>query len=563
MSNNNFSYLLKLQRLKKYFYPILSFLDKIRLLPVVIPIINFSLKTFGINKRYQKDFNYRLIAKAAENSFAKNDKEELKKLMIIPFIKGADNLFLIWSFAIAKRLKSKGYDSLFVICDKTLPICNAERIHKTREEDKFICSGCFNGYNHIIKKSKANFTFLSKFTDENKLKPEFDKIDILENINDCLHYTFQNSEIGKINYTAVLRYFQTGEMQDNEQFLTVYKKFLKAGILFSYSWNKMISDLNLDPELVLILNGTLSSEAFVVDYCVKERIKYVTHECFYGADSWIYKLNGDVMSLTWDKQWKEFSKNELTKEQKSKATEFMNGFRRGEKHYVRFNYDVPLSEKFEENNFVVLFTNLNFDTAVLGRNPVFKSMYEWIEKVIEYWNNNEIQTQLVIRVHPAEAKSISVTKDLVKSRIDPLIKDNNRIFLFDALDEVDSYSLIENMKFALVYASTIGLETAIMNKVCLVAGNAHYRHQSFALFHEKQEDYFKEIEHLLKIKSPTNKYSSEALKYAYFLFFICIKKFKGLKTDHMYKVNDFDFENLDDLIHKNNDLLIEFEKEVL
>ena len=127
---------------------------------------------------------------------------------------------------------------------------------------------------------------------------------------------------------------------------------------------------------------------------------------------------------------------------------------------------------------------MNRDTAVLGKNPVFHSMYEWIEEVIDYWNLNKIETKLIVRVHPAEGKNISVTKDTVKTRIGDLIEQSKNVYLYDSLDEVNSYSLIENMKFSLVYASTIGLETAIMGKVFIVAGNAHYRYKSFSLFHE-------------------------------------------------------------------------------
>lgn len=561
--NKHVRYLKKLQRLKRYFYPVVRLLDKTRIFPIAVPIINFSLKKLNINKRYQKDLNYRLIAKASKNSFVDEKKVKYEKLMLIPFIKGADNLFLIWSFAIAKRMKDKGYDSLFVICDKALPICNAERLYKSREEDKHICSNCYLGYDQIIKSSKANFTYLSKFVHDDDLKIEFSKIDAMQTIHECADYTFQNAEIGRLNNTAVMRYFQTGEMEYTDEFVNVYKKFIKAGAMFSYSWNTMIKELNISPDLVLIYNGSLSSEAFVVDYCINKSITYVTHECFYGANSWIYRVNGDVMNLNWEDKWEEFRKNELTEEQRYKASEFMGGFRRGEKYHIRYNNEFPLSEKFRKNEFVVLFTNLNRDTAVLGKNPVFHSMYEWIEEVIAYWNLNKIETKLIVRVHPAEGKNISVTKDTVKTRIGDLIEQSKNVYLYDSLDEVNSYSLIENMKFSLVYASTIGLETAIMGKVFIVAGNAHYRYKSFSLFHEGKKEYFKEIENQLKRKNPVNSNPDEALKYAYFLFFICIKKLNGLKTDHLHKVNDFDFNDLDHLIEKNQDLLIEFENEVL
>ncbi len=563
MMNKHVKYLKRLQRLKRFFYPAVHFLDKTRIFPIVVPIINFSLKTLKVNKRFQKDLNYRLIAKASRNAFTDQPKVSYDKLMVIPFIKGADNLFLIWSFAVAKKMKDQGYDSLFVICDKALPICHAERLYKSREEDKHICSNCYNGYDHIIKNSKANFTFLSKFVQDDDLKKEFSKIDAMNSINECADYTFQNSEIGRLNYTAVMRYFQTGEMEYTDEFLGIYKKFIKAGAMFSFSWNAMMKELNINPDLVLIYNGSLSSEAFVVDYCINKKITYVTHECFYGANSWMYRVNGDVMNLTWEDKWDEFSKNELTEEQRIKASEFMGGFRRGEKYHIRYNNEFPLSEIFKKNEFVVLFTNLNFDTAVLGRNPVFSSMYKWIEEVIEYWNINEIQTKLVIRVHPAEGKNISVTKDTVKTRVGHLIEQSKNIYLYDSLDEVNSYSLIENMKFSLVYASTIGVETALMGKVFIVAGNAHYRYKSFSLFHENKEDYFKEIEKQLNRTNPSNPNPEDALKYAYFLFFMCIKKLNGLETDHLHKVNDFDFDDLDDLIEKNHELLVEFENEIL
>jgi len=561
MSNSDLKYYLKLQRLKIIFYPFLVLLDRMRILPFFIPVINLIFRIVGIKKQYQKNLNYRLIAESSKNYFLEKNVS-LNKLMLVPFFRGGDNIFLLWSFAIAKKMEEQGYKTKFIICDKILPICSNQRIHKTSNDDKFLCSNCYNGYDYIAKLSKAEFILLSHHVDEKELNEEYLKVDKLNSIEECKSYEYEDYKIGESNYSSVLRFFQTGEMKNTVEYINNYKQFLKAGILFVRGWHKMLDENKLNPDILLIFNGVLSIDSIVVEYCKKQSIKYVTHECFYGENSWMYKVNGDIMTLFWEKEWKEFARNKLTQEQKNTAIEFMTGFKNGEKHYIRFNHDYPMNHDLKRDEYVVLFTNLNFDTAVLGRNPVFESMYSWIEEIIDFWKRNDIQIKLVIRVHPAEAKVLTVAEDRASKKILPLIANCPNIILFDAEAKVDSYKLIQDMKFSLVYASTIGLEIAIMNKIALVAGNAHYRKQKFALFHDNKEDYFSELKSLLSKTDLINHYSEEAIQYSYFLFSIRIKQINGLKTDHLNKVNEFNFTDLGELISKNEVLLNEFIEEI-
>jgi hypothetical protein len=410
--------------------------------------------------------------------------------------------------------------------------------------------------------SKAEFINLSDFVNQNDLNECFLNIEKITSIHACRSFVFENYKVGELNYTSVLRFFQTGEMKDTKEYIDNYKLFLKAGVLFINGWKNILQKNSLNPDFILIFNGVLSTDSLVVEYCKMEQVKYATHECFYGNNSWIYKVNGDVMTLFWEKQWADFMKKEFRQDQRDLALNYMNGFKKGEKHYIRFNHDFPLKSDLEKDKFVVLFTNLNFDTAVLGRNPVFRSMHHWIESVIDFWIKNDVQTKLVIRVHPAESKVLSVAEDRVGKRIMPLIQSQQNIIFFDSDEEVDSYKLIQNMKFSLVYASTIGLEIAIMKKICLVAGNAHYRRQNFAIFHDDMENYFMELRSLLMQEELINHCSEDAIKYSYFLFNERVKQISGLKTDHLNKVNDFQFKDLADLIAQNEDLLSDFISEV-
>ena len=147
-------------------------------------------------------------------------------------------------------------------------------------------------------------------------------------------------------------------------------------------------------------------------HCESDTINYVTHETYVGQNSWIYKKNDEVMKLKWANEWSEFKKTPLNKEQLNQAKDFLEGLRHGKEMYAKLNEPTPIEKMIDgEGEFAVLFTNLNFDTAVLGRNPLFASMSDWIENVIDYWIEHETSLKLIIRVHPGEIKLVTPSSD--------------------------------------------------------------------------------------------------------------------------------------------------------
>ncbi len=161
-TTQNISYLKRLQAYKKIGYPILNLLDKTRLLPFVVPIINFTLKKAGIKKRFQKDLNYRLFSAAFKNAFQPKQPAGTKTI-IIPFMSGGNNIFLLLNSMIVCHLQKKGYHAIFLVCDKYLPLCNNERIGKTKEEDSTICSNCYDPYRVINRETQADPPLESSF----------------------------------------------------------------------------------------------------------------------------------------------------------------------------------------------------------------------------------------------------------------------------------------------------------------------------------------------------------------------------------------------------------------
>lgn len=561
--SKNIKYLQKIQRYKKWSQPIINFLDSTRLLPIFIPVINWSLRKAKIKRQFQKDLNYRLIGKAFLKKIRTYDKDNQQKTILVPFLTGGNNIFLLLNFMINNRLQKKGYQSVFLICDKSLPICNNERILKTRQEDKHLCGTCYNPYSFLRKVTGARFLELSDYVATESVNKELVQINKLTTLSECRNYSCQGIPFGKIAEKSVLSFFLVGQLSDTEEHISIYKRFLHSLLFFQSGWANALKQEAINPEFVLLYNGTLSFETYIREFCSTNSINYVTHESYVGQDSWIYKKNDEVMKLNWDEFWIEFKQTPLTDSQRKEATGFIEGLRDGKQMYATLNEKTPLDHRLEGKQFVTLFTNLNFDTAVLGRNPIFDSMIDWINHIIDYWIENNIPQVLVIRIHPAEAKLVKASSDFTEPKIVDKVKGQKNIILFNATDKVDSYTLIEHMQFGLIYASTIGMEVAYMGKPCLVAGDAFYKNKPFVKYCNDKRDYFTTLNNILQTPESFVGKKEDVLQFIYFIYFDRVKRLNGIKMDHANHINTFSFESVEELEAMNSTILDEFEKEVL
>ncbi|MDG2153081.1 MAG: hypothetical protein P8K10_04010 [Crocinitomicaceae bacterium] len=565
MSSQGIKYLNRLQRLKKVGQPIIIFLDKIRVFRFIVPVINVVIRKLNIKKQFQRDLNYRLIGRA----FNKNKfpvKNNAKKVILFPFFSGGNNIFFLINLAIGYRLTKKGHRSIYLVCDNAIPICSNERVHKTRHTDRYLCYNCSKPYHWLKKITQAEIIYISDYLDKKELDKASIEIENLKDLKSLLKFQYDDIEIGKLVEKSVMRYFLIGKIEENNQTILVYQKFIKSIISLHISLKTLTKTKpELVPEKIILYNGTLSLEGYYRLWAQKKNIEYVTQETYIGQDSWIYKKNDEVMKLRWNKEWDEFKEIDLSTHQQEKAISYLEGLSQGKEMYDRLNYDYELDNDIKNKDFVVLFTNLNFDTAVLGRNPIFNSMKEWIDQTINYWIDNKPRQLLVIRVHPAEAKLLKPTNDFIGiylKEINDKIKNAN-IKIYEAHDKVSSYELIKFMKAGLVYSSTIGIEIAYNNKPCLIAGDAFYKDQDFVYSSVNQINYFRLLKSLLSNENEKSINRTDLLQFVYFIYFNRVKRLKGINIDHANHINSFSFDSIEELIHLNNDVFTEFENEIL
>ena len=169
---------------------------------------------------------------------------------------------------------------------------------------------------------------------------------------------------------------------------------------------------------------------------------------------------------------------------------------------------------------VLLAANVLGDSLTLGRNIFAGSMSEWITRTVQYFAKRT-DVQLVVRIHPGE-KIVPQAKSMGTVVREALPEIPGYIHLIGALDNVNTYDLIEIADLGLAYTTTVGVETAMNGIPVISCGETHYRGRGFTLDPNSWEEYFSILDKVLSDLPGhrlTEEQTAKAWNYAYRFFF--------------------------------------------
>jgi hypothetical protein len=169
---------------------------------------------------------------------------------------------------------------------------------------------------------------------------------------------------------------------------------------------------------------------------------------------------------------------------------------------------------------VLLAANVLGDSLTLGRNIFAESMSEWITKTVQFFaKRNDVQ--LVVRIHPGE-KIVPQAKSMGTVVREALPEIPAHIHLIGALDNINTYDLIEIAHLGLAYTTTVGVETAMNGIPVISCGQTHYRGRGFTTDPNTWDEYFATLENVLSDLPGhrlTEEQTAKAWNYAYRFFF--------------------------------------------
>lgn len=557
-------YLRRVFRVKSWFYPLILFLGKTGLSGFLEPVLTRIVKATGINKNVHYFYKYRDYARWFTGVFKKRGRDN--GIVLFPMMFGVHSNFTLLNLLLSQYFSEKDKLSpLFYICDSAFSICTKDGLLKSRDSYPWFCHECWSGYRYIESKTGVETVRMNEMLADNDslLAREEIVIKNLRDVSQCSGYVFDAIPLGVMARKSVLRYFLVGSLPDTAETMEIFHRFLLSGVRYSIGFSKLM-DERKDIKYVILNNGTLLFEAIAAEHCRRRSVPFMTYETFIGNNSIIYRKNGQVMEFNWEREYSAFCREKVALGTLRKdVDDFFEGLKRGTGMYALLNRDHDETKMKGIIRYATLFTNLNYDTAVLDRNHIFRNMEEWIFNVIDFWRNSVRDITLVIRIHPGELKLVTASREFLGDRIRKAIGDSENIIVFDAGDKINSYELINGMEYGLIYSSTIGLEIAHAGKPCVVAGLPWFRNKPFVLFPQTRVEYFSQLEEINGGKISFKPDFDELYRSVWFIYFNRIKRLNGIKMHTPREEPNTVFSEPEAMIRENAEFFMQFRDELM
>jgi hypothetical protein len=340
------------------------------------------------------------------------------------------------------------------------------------------------------------------------------------NLNDLKEVCYKGLPLGSLVEIPV-KWFLLGETLEQDPLGTsTYRMFLKSARAIADAAESAIN--NFQPTQVLLLNGLFLFESILWNICRLKNISVVTYERAFVIDTFVFSRDDAEGFYKMKDVWELWSHQDLSIEEEKQLEQYIGDRQRGLR--MSDDYWKQVSDgkiqRSRAGRRAVLFTNLVWDSAVLGQDLAFKSIVDWVVAAIEEFRNRP-DDELIIRIHPAETKlsgreSRESIEEAIRNRVCNLPEN---LLIIPSSDSTSSYDLMYEADFGLVYSSTTGLEMVLTGKPVVVAAQTHYRDKGFTIDIDSSAAFAQEIDQLCQDPLSYTPNKELVRKYAYLFFF--------------------------------------------
>jgi Capsule polysaccharide biosynthesis protein len=288
------------------------------------------------------------------------------------------------------------------------------------------------------------------------------------------------------------------------------------------------------PDLVFALNGVFAPERAVRAVSADRGVRVVTYEKAARKDTLLFGVTNAAPEMVTDALAEDQLSRPLTEAEAQALDALLLSRVSGAGAHEQY-FDTPLEHEGEtvrrslglrnDARVVSAFTNLAWDTALLGRDVAFESQFDWLARASDAVRGRD-DLDLVIRVHPAESRwgTAQPVEAELASRVGELPQN---VHLVRPDEPLSSYGLLAISDLVLSYTTTVGLEAAVRGVPVAVAGRSHYRGRGFTIDLQSPAD-------LERVIAEPQQMSAEqvelARRYAFAFFFRLMIPFRHVTT---------------------------------
>jgi hypothetical protein len=209
----------------------------------------------------------------------------------------------------------------------------------------------------------------------------------------------------------------------------------------------------------------------------------------------------------------------------------------GKQDWEKFNNEpinnieiLKKEKKIDGRPIISLMTNVIWDAQLKFDQNIFINQMEWIIKTVEYFKDRN-DLQLVIRVHPAEARADMPANEKIRDALkEKFIKLPENIKLIDGTEKFSSYTLSSISKAVIVYATKLSFELPCFGQNVIICGEAFAKNKGFTIDPESRNEYFKILDNVSHLEKLNEKKIKLARRYSYHFFFRKSMEIKSLIT---------------------------------
>ena len=404
---------------------------------------------------------------------------------------------------LAHAVLRRGGAPIFAHCGGRLPICDVMPVEAA---PPMPCHSCREYASGAVKAAGFESIALHEVLDVSaSVRIARRRVAMLTTVGECAAYVDQGLPLGHLVRVSVAWFLSRGTLDETPETFAAYRSFLISGIVLARGLRRILQ--RTAAERVFMLNGTFFAESIMAALAAQSGIPFGTYEKGFIRDGIVMTPEAAASRLEMPEEaWATARETPLSNGDFEAIDAYLGDRRRGGASLDNFwrdridDLDRIRSELRLDasRQLVVMFCNILWDSAVVGRDLAFPSMGRWVVEGI-LWAQSHPELDVVVRIHPAEIQLRNhPTRERMADHIAahvPVLPANVRVVQAD--DPISSYSLMDVAALGLVYTSTVGLELAARGVPVVVAADTHYRGRGFTVDPDNADEYWAAVDRLV------------------------------------------------------------------
>jgi len=444
---------------------------------------------------------------------------------------GGYNIVTVMESLIAAALTMRGASVSFLMCDQALPACIRANFQSIDDQElsqhglsRRLCASCWTEGSATVGGLGLPLLRQSEMVTEAE-KAQAARIATQIEGESIGRYVYDGLPIGEHALAGALRYYARGDLAGEPHGERILRRYFEAALLSMFAMRRALRDLGFQKAVcnhgIYVPFGIFAAVACqeqreFINWCVSyRRLTFL----FSHGDTYHHTLMTEPASVWENMDWSAEKDREIEAYLKSRW--------QGTRDWVYFH------ERPEQDADIIvrklgvdmhkpiigMLTNVVWDAQLHYPANAFPGIVEWLVETVRYFQRHP-ELQLVIRVHPAEARGTIPSRQRAVDELQrhfPELPPN--VFVIPPESRISTYAVMELCNAALIYGTKMGVELTSVGLPVIVAGEAWIRNKGLTMDARSVEEYRSLLDRL-PLAGPLEAHTRQrARKYAYHFFF--------------------------------------------